>query len=164
MSQSRRPANLTTTITRISRDLAGKQYAIRGTASLVLQGIDMNVDDIDIICDRETALYANEVWAKYLVKPVSHSITNQYSSYFGEFEIQGIKVEIMGEWQIFKDGKSSKIFDGQKDQITYVSGIKVTTIETELEMFIWMGRFNAFNKIKRLLKTRRTHTQNLVLE
>ena len=46
-------------VVQLSAKLKGKVYAIRGTASLVLQGVDMVVDDIDVICDKDSALFLN---------------------------------------------------------------------------------------------------------
>jgi hypothetical protein len=91
-------------VIRLVRILKSRQYAFRGTTSLVLQGIKMNVSDIDIICDKETALDCNRILGKYLIEAVEYKVSKEFKSYFGKYKVDGIFVEIMGEWQI-KDNK-----------------------------------------------------------
>lgn len=143
---------LNETLVFLANQLKDKQYCIRGTASLVLQNIDMKVADIDIICDASTAMLANELFKDYLVDLVSYKISDKFKSYFGKFLINGIAVEFMGNWQIkHKDGTWSEIFDGSNFNTTIVNGniVKVSKIEDELKMFLLMGRFNAYQKIKK---------------
>jgi len=151
------PKNFQKTIITISKLLEGKQYAIRGTASLVLQDIDMNADDIDIIADRDTSLLCNEVFSKYLVEKVKYKKSDKFKSYYGKFDINSIQVEIMGCMQIKnKKGKWNKPFDASSDEIKTIKFdnqlVKVTKPETELKMFSLMGRWNAFHKIKRQIE------------
>jgi len=153
-------------ITRVAeilvKHLPKGKWAIRGTASLILQGINLIADDVDVICDSGTALLANEVFRKYVVNKISHQKTRKYDSYFGEFDVDGIKVEFMGDWMIRKNNNGKKKWSGKysanPDQITYVShnniNIPVTKLETELEMFAAMGRWNAYHKIKKLTSER----------
>ena len=69
----------------IDNKLKGEAYAIRGTASLVLQGLDMGLDDIDILCDAKTALSANLKLSEYLVEKVAFKESPKFKSYFGKF-------------------------------------------------------------------------------
>jgi len=130
------------------------QYAIRGTASLVLQKIDMNVDDIDILTDKNTALLANELLKDYLLEKAEYKESSQFKSYFGKFKINDILVEVMGEWQI-KDsrGKWSEVYNASEKEKKQISlggqKVWVTSMETELSIFAKMGRWNAYNKIKK---------------
>jgi DNA polymerase-1 len=150
-------------VAKIGKFLKGKKYAIRGTASLVMQGIEMKVDDIDIVADKETALACNRIFKNFLVKKVSLSSSEKYKSYFGEFNIDGIKVEVMGEWQIRKDQKTKnkeqewgRKYNASENQVIQVKvgkrKVKLTTIEMELAMFAGMGRWNAYHKIKKQLE------------
>lgn len=139
--------------------LSGRQYAIRGTTSLVLQGIDMNVTDIDIVCNKETALACNDIFQKFLVDKIKYSESKQFKSYFGKIEYEGVQIEIMGNWMINSKGRWSEPFDGSKYTEVEIEEIKVkvTTIDSELEMFTQMGRWTALQKIKRqLLPKQRT--------
>ncbi len=151
--------NFEKTIIFLAKALKDYQYAIRGTASLVLQGFEMNVDDIDILCDKKTALACNEIFKDYLLEKVEFKISDKFKSYFGKFKINGVDVEVMGEWQIKIQNPKSKIqnwsevFSATERKKVRLDGqeIWVTTPESELKMFAAMGRWNAYHKIKKQL-------------
>jgi len=156
---------LTKTVKVVDEKLKGETYALRGTASLVLQGIDMNIDDIDVLCDAKTAISANSKLSEYLIEEVVFKESPKFISYFGKFLIDGVNVEIMGDWQIFNDKKGwSRIFNADNN-ITRVRldglEIPVTKIEVELEMFALMGRWLAYQKIKRQIGTETPNQQKL---
>ena len=157
---SKRTEKLEETVCFVAGKLKGKQYAFRGTASLVLQGIDMNVDDIDIVCDKDTALSANKSFSEHVKDKVVFSEADKYKSYLGSFVINNVDVEIYGDWQIKnKDGQWSEMYSASDDQrvAIEIDGIEVfvTKIETELEMFAAMGRWSAYHKIKKQLASRK---------
>lgn len=148
------------TLSFLAKKLAGRQYAIRGTAGLVLQGFDFNVDDIDILSNRQTAVDCNRLLKNYLKDEVDFKESAKFKSYFGRFEINDVLVEVMGEWQI-KDAKGrwSKIFDASAAEINEIRfkgrKLRVTKPETELQMFALTGRWNALHKLKKEIdKTR----------
>ncbi len=85
------------------------KWAIDGSTSLALQGIDLKPHDIDILTNSEGALAINESLREYNVKPVTHSSNQKYDSFYGIFEIGGIKVEVMGDMKVFRNGEWSKI-------------------------------------------------------
>ena len=151
---------------KIARKLKGAQYAIRGTASMVLQGLDMVVDDIDVIADKKTTLLFNKVFKKEMVEEVKYSESDKFKSYFGKFIIDGVLVEVMGEWQIRKtpNVRNSKtpiwgeVYDGSEDEINTIDikgkKVRVTKLETELRCFAQMQRWTAYQKIKKQLEGR----------
>ena len=139
----------------VAQNMQGENYAIRGTASLVLQGLEMGLDDIDILCDSQTALKANAKLVDYLVDEVAFKESPKFKSYYGKFLIDGVQVEIMGDWQIYNDKKGwSKVYSADATGMTRVDvdgvEIPVTKIGLELEVFAHMGRWTAYQKIKRL--------------
>jgi len=156
--------DLNTTVGLLAKRLTSYQYAIRGTASLVLQGFDMQVGDIDVLTNRQTALVCNDLFQEYLIEEIEYSESTQFKSYFGKLEIDGVPVEIMGEWQI-KNVKSgwSETFsakEGEKKEII-VEGqlVWVTTPETELKAYALMGRWNVFHKLKKQIIPKREAIQ-----
>jgi len=152
-----KPKQFKKTILFLAKKLQGCQYAFRGTASLVLQGLEMNVDDIDILCNKKTALKCNRLLKDFLVEKVSYKKSPKFKSFFGKFEVNGISVEVMGDWQI-KDtkgvwGQPFTADGGQRKEISFVGKkVWVTKTETELLMFAQMGRWTAYQKIKKQLK------------
>jgi hypothetical protein len=148
------PQDLEKNVLFLAKVLAGQQYAFRGTTSLVLQGIKMNVDDIDILTDKPTALACNQLLADFISEEVAYKESPQFKSFFGKFQVNGILVEVMGEWQI-KDKKGDwgqvfKAVEEEKKEIKLQEQkIWVTTIPTELVMFAQMNRWPAYHKIKK---------------
>ena len=146
---SKLPSKFNETLVLLAEKLEGKQYAIRGTASLVLQGLDFNVADIDVVCDEETA--------KFVSDEVKYIESDKFKSFFGKFIVNGIDVEVMGNWQIKNSkGEWSRVFDGSERTSVEVGGreIFVTTLESELSMFLFMERWNAYHKLKKLIELR----------
>jgi len=156
--------NFSKTVLLLAESLQSYQYAFRGTASLFLQGIEMNVDDIDILSDKETALSCNELLKEYLLEEVSYKESKQFKSYFGKFNIEGMPVEIMGEWQI-KDvkGNWTKPYSAENRIKMEFEGkeIYVISIEEELLFFAKMGRWTAYQKIKRQLEEKKGKQKSL---
>lgn len=135
----------------INRLLAGHNYAVRGTTSLILQGLDFKQDDIDVLCDEETAKFLN----------LTYSESKQFKSYYGKLTDN---TEIYGNWQIKKkDGQWSEILTptSMNTELLTIDNIQisVTTVEFELHCYALMQRWNVFHKIKRL--TNNSLTQSL---
>ena len=146
---SKLPSKFNETLVLLAEKLEGKQYAIRGTASLVLQGLDFNVADIDVVCDEETA--------KFVSDEVKYIESDKFKSFFGKFIVNGIDVEVMGNWQIKNSkGEWSRVFDGSERTSVEVGGreIFVTTLESELAMFLFIERWNSYHKLKKLIELR----------
>lgn len=138
---------MVSSVTEVAKLLSKHQYAIRGTASLVLQGYDMGVDDIDILCDKETAKFLK----------LSYSESKQFKSYFGKKIISGIQVEFMGDWQIKNPkGEWSEVLRPTVNNIKIIEingvSISITTVEFELHCYALMGRWSVFHKIKKQLR------------
>lgn len=127
------------------------QYAFRGTTSLVLQGLDMGLQDIDILANQETAYSIDRGLAEFVVSPLKYSESAQHKSYFGQYKIGDIPIEIMGDWQIKSAGDWSELFDARPSQITFINSLPLTTIATELRCYVFMKRWSVIHKIKRQL-------------
>lgn len=147
------PTSFDSALEIISSRLLNIDYCIRGTTSLVLQGIDMNVDDIDILCDAKSVPAINECLKDYCVDEISYKESPKFKSHFGKFLINDVSVEIMGDWQIFinKSNEWSKIYTtSERIKIIYNNlDLFVTPIKLELQVFAEMGRWAAYQKIKR---------------
>ena len=85
------------------------KWAVDGSTSLALQGINVTPHDIDILTDREGVIRIQESLKNYNVVPISHSSNEKYDSYFGTFKVKGIKVEVMGDLRVFRSGKWSTL-------------------------------------------------------
>jgi len=137
------------------KKLEDRQYAIRGTAGMVLQGLDMGVDDIDVVADKKTALLFNDLFKKEVLKRVEYLESDKFKSYYGKFVINGISLEVMGEWQIKKGEDWSGVYDASDDEVNIIDvnglKVKVEKLEIELKTSAEMGRWSEFHKIKKQL-------------
>jgi hypothetical protein len=75
------------------------RWVLAGSLSLALQGVKVEPNDIDLLTDRRGALRINAILKKYEKKEVTYSETEKVSSFLGIFEIQGVKVEVMGAYR-----------------------------------------------------------------
>jgi hypothetical protein len=106
------PVNLDQKIKDVIKDICNrlinvKKWAINGSTSLVLQGIDLKPNDIDILTDRNHAYEIQEKLNDFVVEPVSYSSNGRYKSHHGVLSVRGVKVEIMGNLQVFRNGEWS---------------------------------------------------------
>ena len=85
-------------------------WVLSGSTSLRLQGVAVPVKkDIDIITNAENAKKIDQVLKEYVIQPSAFSATDKYQSYFGIYEIDGVNVEVMGEFRYrMKNGEWSK--------------------------------------------------------
>ena len=74
-------------------------WAITGSLGFALHGIDVSVNDIDLQADQDGAYQIENALRSDVVKNVKFSGTERIRSYFGELNVIGTKVEIMGALQ-----------------------------------------------------------------
>jgi hypothetical protein len=82
---------------------AQEPWALMGSMASVLQGInDYRPPDLDIVTSEEGAYIMEGAVSDcgVTLRPVAKSTGGPYTSYFGIFEVNGIKAEIMGELEI----------------------------------------------------------------
>ena len=112
---------------------SGVKWAVDGSTSLALQGVDVIPHDIDILTDGEGAYKIQEVLSDYTVRPISHTSTDRYDSHFGTFNIYGIKLEVMGDLKVFRDEKWSGVMNPSTVNIVKidVGGVEVPVVSIE---------------------------------
>ena len=74
-------------------------WVVTGSLGMALQGIPVQVHDIDIQTDKDGAYGIENCFAEYLVQPVRYSESERIRSHLGVLKIDGIKAEIMGDIQ-----------------------------------------------------------------
>ena len=74
-------------------------WVITGSLGFALQGLDFEVNDIDLQTDASGAYDIEKVFTEYVVTSVSFSKSDKITSHWGELNIDGVKVEIMGALQ-----------------------------------------------------------------
>jgi len=81
------------------------KWVVVGSLSLALQGVRIKPKDIDILTTKNGAFKMNKLFRKYQIKPVKFRHSDHFQSFFGEFKINGVKIEIMGNLKERLKGK-----------------------------------------------------------
>jgi hypothetical protein len=114
------------------------RWVLVGSLSLALQGITLEPNDIDILTDKEGAFEINKLFKEYEVKPVRFKRSEHLESYLGEFRINGVKVEVMGDLKE-KDRNSWKSLSDRlvSPKIVEIEGmqIPVSKLEEQLKSY-----------------------------
>jgi len=86
---------------RLIDELEGKdiEWAVVGSMALALRGAPLDPHDIDIMTDRAGAYEIERLFSKYVTRRVALRSSDKIRSHFGALEIDGMKIEIMGEFQ-----------------------------------------------------------------
>ena len=71
-------------------------WALTGSASLAIRGLDVVPHDLDIQTDAAGAYIIQRLLAPYMVWPVRYRISSTIRSHFGRAVVAGVFVEIMG--------------------------------------------------------------------
>ena len=84
---------------RICNRLSGLKHpwAITGSLGLALQGVAVDVHDVDIQTNKEGAYQIVDLLTEKVVKPVSFLESEGIRSHFGQIETEGCIIEIMGD-------------------------------------------------------------------
>ncbi|MBA7628548.1 hypothetical protein ES703_36036 [subsurface metagenome] len=75
------------------------RWVFVGSISLALQGVDVTPGDIDILTDKAGAYKINELLKDCEAKPVKFGRSDMFQSHLGEFCVNDVKVEVMGDYQ-----------------------------------------------------------------
>ena len=131
-------------------------WAITGSLGFALQGMDVEVHDIDIQTDKSGAYEIERRFSSYVVRHVEFSPSERIQSYFGEMNIDGIKVEVMGDIQKrIPDGTWEDPIDicSKRYFINYNGlSIPVISLEYECEAYYKLGRTEKADEIRRYLE------------
>jgi len=130
------------------------KWVLSGSTSLALQGVDVEVNDIDIVSDEFGAKELDVLLEQYCVKKLEYSPTEKYKSFYGKYRIGDVEVDVMGNfqyrlknggWSVFPDLDKSKVY--QYGEL----GILVFSLEHEIKEYEAMSKHDKVVAIKRVL-------------
>ena len=135
--------------------MAKIRWVVTGSVGLALQGVDVEVHDIDIRTDKAGAHDIEGNLSQYVIRKVEFSSTERIRSHFGELSIDGVKVEIMGDTQqCLADGTWEDVIDiSSKMCFINYDGLSmpVFSLEYECEAYEKLGRMEKAEQIKKYL-------------
>jgi len=74
-------------------------WVVTGSAGMALQGVLLDVHDIDLQTDKDGAYEIERLMADYAVTPVRYLDSARIRSYVGKFSVNDVQVEVMGAIQ-----------------------------------------------------------------
>jgi ribosomal protein S18 acetylase RimI-like enzyme len=123
---------------------ANINWALTGSLSFALQGVPVEVHDIDIQTDRAGAYEIERRFSDLITRKVEFSEAAGIRSYFGAFVIDGIEVEVMGDIQKrLEDGSwEHPVSLGRHKKWIEVQRMKipVLSLEYEYDAYLKLGR------------------------
>ncbi len=149
--QFRKPLRL------IASRLAGQpvNWALTGSASFALQGMDLQVHDLDLQSDANGAYEIERLMLEYRAEPVAYRVSERIRSHFGALEIDGVRVEIMGGLQkLLEDGRWEEPVDPARHRLFVpLEGLQipVLSLDYEAQAYSRMGRLERAAQIRAFL-------------
>ena len=146
------------TLHKIADQLKGGSinWVLTGSLALALQGLSVEVHDIDIQTEKDGAYEFERRFAENVIEPVRFSETERIRSHYGKFEIDGLKVEIMGdlqkrlddqEWEEFVDIAVLRHWIKANNQ-----QVPVLPLEYEYQAYLKLGRMEKAELIRTWLQ------------
>lgn len=74
-------------------------WVVTGSLGMALQGMPVEVHDIDLQTDQDGAYAIARLLGAYVAMPVHFRESERVRSHFGRLEMDGLQVEIMGDMQ-----------------------------------------------------------------
>ena len=127
---------------------------------MALQGMDVQVHDIDLQTDEQGAYEMENKLREYVVTPVRFVQSERMCSHLGKLEMEGIQVEIMGalqkrdvdqEWE-----KPVRVEDHRRWVELEGMQIPVFSLEYEYQAYLKLGRVEKAAMLKEWIENRKT--------
>jgi hypothetical protein len=132
-------------------------WVVTGSLGMALQGVPVEVHDIDIQTDREGAYAIERCFADLVVRPVRYVASERIRSHLGMLEIDGIQVEIMGAIQKRVDDQTweapVRVERYRRWKQTGTLRVPVLSLEYEYRAYLRMERREKAEVLRRWLQT-----------
>ena len=133
------------------------RWAIIGSTNMVLQGIDVSPNDLDITTNPADLKIFEQEFKEYIIEPISKKppLKNRLSEFYEmNLRIKGIKVQIIGGYDndiYFSKVKDSRILFVKLDDVS----IPCLSLEAEAKAYSEINRKDKTKLIMDFLKTRK---------
>jgi len=131
------------------------KWVITGSLGFALHGMNVSVNDIDIQTDKHGAFHIANIFRSNIVTPIELSESKKIRSYLGELNINGVKIEIMGDLQkkLSSGNWECPVSVEEHLEIIEYKGMKlpVLSLEYEEQAYRTLGRIEKANRIREWL-------------
>ncbi len=139
-------------------------WVVTGSLGFSLQGVPVEPNDIDIQTDEAGAYEIEHRFSDAVIKKVEFSSTERIRSYFGALQIDGIKVEIMGDIQ---KRSADGVWEREVDLVRYkrmveIEGMQVPvlSLEYEYQAYLKLGRIEKAEVLRKWLDSEHAASNN----
>lgn len=136
-------------------------WVVTGSVGMALQGVPVEVHDIDLQTNKEGAYEIERLLLDYVVKPVRYLESERIRSHLGTLAIDGIRVEIMGDIQkrLEEEPGSAPVWEEpvkveDHRQWMEIEGMQVPvlSLEYEVQAYLRLGRTEKAEMLRAWLK------------
>lgn len=131
-------------------------WAVTGSLGMALQGMEMEVHDIDLQTDPAGAYEIEGLLSEYIASPVRYTVSERIRSHLGKLEINGVRVEIIGGVQKrLEDGTWEEPIKVERHRVwVEIDGmqIPVLSLEYEYQAYRRLGRIEKAEMLKEWLR------------
>ena len=130
-------------------------WAVTGSTSFALQGMELPVHDIDIQTDAEGAYLFEQKLSEFVEVPVHFCGNEKIRSHFGKFLWNNIEIEVMGAVQKPQQdgtwGSPTDLLQWRRYVSFAGQRIPVLDLEYEIEAYRRIGRVERAEQMSRFL-------------
>jgi hypothetical protein len=135
---------------------SGVNWAVTGSFGFALQGVPVEVHDLDLQTDEAGAYEIERRFSESVVRKVTFSSAERIRSHFGVLLMEGIRVEIMGDVQKRReDGSWEDPVDlARRKRVVQVEGldVPVLSLEYEYQAYLKLGRMDKARMLREWLQ------------
>jgi hypothetical protein len=129
-------------------------WVLVGSTALAIHGVNVKVNDIDILTNINSADKIAKQLKEYIQEPMHYRENSQFKSYHGMFKINGVQVELLADLECIYNNKWIKkknlgivVYKDFSNMI-----IPVLDLKEEYEAYKRMGKNEKANKILEVLQ------------
>lgn len=119
-------------------------WAVTGSLAHRLHGVPIDIHDIDVLTDRHGAYEIASLFKREITRQVQFRQSENIRSHFGELNLHGVAVEIIGDMETrYPDGS----WEGPAEIVTHVQvvdfegmAVPLMSLEYECEVYERLGR------------------------
>ncbi|MEI6731064.1 MAG: NOL1/NOP2/sun family putative RNA methylase [archaeon] len=140
-------------LTILARKLKKYKWVLIGSTNLAVQGVDVAAHDLDIMIDRTNMEFVAQDLKEYEKKEFEFMEKGPFKGYYSEYEIDGVKVEIMVDFEILQNNNWEKLNTRLEEPIMVnLRGLLVpcSRIEEQLRGYKHLNRDKDQEKIAKL--------------
>jgi hypothetical protein len=131
-------------------------WVVTGSVGMALQGMPVEVHDIDLQTDRKGAYEIERLLKEYVVEPVRYRESNRIRSHLGKLEIESIRMEIIGDVQkrIDESAWEAPVTVEAYRQWVEMEGMRVPVLSLayEYQAYLRLGRTEKAEMLRKWLE------------